>query len=656
MTRQKIIALTILVVMVLFGSASAPLVRAADGPPSYLLQYLGPGTPSAINNSGVVVGRLLISGTNNYQPLVSANGSSWSLLPVPSGAMSVFPTDINDHGVIVGVSFSPQWNPVAVRWTPNGGGYTLEELPRIAGDVSSYALGINNLGQIVGARRSLAYSPTGSGWLYSASLGVVDLAAVYEWWTYPSKINDLGQVIGGAERLDINTGVVEWIGQGPSNYNAISAVDINSNGMMVGAASLSSQSLNIVSVFRYEGTAGWMFIAGSSKYTIASSINNRGDIGYGESGAGLYLDGLGAYALSSLLDPSVTAAGWTTSGSGALINDQRLVAAVGSNSLTGQSGGILLTPMGSLPPPTAPSNLQGVAHPATAMEPYNAINLTWTNTSTLTQGYELERSPAGAGTWTRLALTPPGTATNHTDTTVGVGVAYNYRVRATGLGGASPWSNMITVTSPATPLDTTPPVVTVLSPANGATVSGTVTISAQASDNVAVTHLEISFWNQYTGQQVILGSVDNANSLSVNWNTSGLTPAAYTVRAFANDALGNWSQDEITLNVSAGSSSLLRVTSIVLSGRVSSGKATITGDLTVKDSLGKAVPNAAVSVRWTLPNGATQTASGLTGSTGHVKFSVTGPRGTYTITVTNVTKTGYVFDPAGSVLTKSIQK
>jgi hypothetical protein len=425
--------------------------------------------------------------------------------------------------------------------------------------------------------------------------------------------------------------------------------------MMAGSASLRSTSLNIVSVFRYEGAAGWRFIAGSSKYTAASSINNQGDIGYGELGAGLYLDGLGVYALGSLLDPAVSGAGWAITGSGAKINDQRAVATVASNSKTGESGGVLLTPSGALPPPTAPANLQGVAHPGTRTEPYNSINLTWENTSSLTRGYELQRRAVGTNNWTSLALTPPGTATSHTDTTVGVGITYEYRVAAGGLGGNSPWSNIATVTAPATPLDTTPPSVSILSPANGASVSGTVTVSAQATDNVGVEYLEISFWNQYTGQQVILGSVANAGTLSVNWNTNGLTPAAYTVRAYAYDTLGNWSQAEISVNVASAANSL-KVSSISLSGRTSGSTTSITGDVIVKDSRGQAVSNASVAIRWTLPNGTTRTATGSTGSTGRARFTVSGPRGTYTLTVTGVTKAGYVFDAAGSVLTKSITK
>ena len=652
MLRKSIFLIFTVLAILLMALGVASPVKGAEDLPNYQLQYLGPGSPVAINNNGVVVGTN-INGSN-YTPLVSVNGSTWTSLPIPSGATSVFPTDVNDSGVIVGVSYT-NWVPSAVRWTPTGGGYAVEVLPRLAGDTSSYATNINNLGQIVGARSSLGYVPTGQGWLYSDTLGLVALSTQYGLWTVPTGINDAGLIISGVERLDLTTGIIDDIGAGQSNYNPVTSIAINNNGMIVGSASLRSSSLNIISVFRYEGAAGWTFIAGSSKYTTASSINNLGDIGYGEQGSGLYLDGLGTYALSSLLDPAVTSAGWAIIGSAPKINDQRVVAATARNSITGETGGVLLTPTGTLQPPTAPVNLLGVAHTATRMEPYNSVNLTWENTSVLTRSYELERRQVGETAWTLLALTPPGTATNHTDTTVGVGITYEYRVRAVGLGGSSSSSNVVTVTSPTTPLDTTPPTVTISTPLNGATVSGTVTISAQATDNVAVEYLEISYWNQFLGQQVVIGSVSNAGALSVNWNTSGLTPAAYAVRAYAYDTLGNWTQTDITVNVGASVKSM-KVTSITLSGTVSGTKANITGYVYIKDGSGKAVSNANVAIRWTLPNGSTKTMNAITNSSGQAKFTVTSTRGTYTLTVTNVTKSGYIFDAAGSILSKSIKK
>ena len=544
-----------LLAVALLASApwSVPAVGAVDAPPSYQLQFLGAGSPVAVNNSNVVVGSRVVG--SYHQPLVSVGGAPWTSLPVPAGAMSVFPTDVNDSGVIVGVSYSPQWVASAVRWKNPGSGYVVELLPRLPGDTASYATNINNLGQIVGARNALGYVPTGTGWLYSDAGGLVDIFARYGWVVAPSALNDNGLVIGGAERLNLANGLVEWIGDGPTNYNAIGGVAINNDGMIAGAASLRSTSLNIVSVFRYEGAAGWRFIAGSSKYTVASSINSLGDVGYGELGAGLYLDGLGTYAVNDLLSSATIQSGWAVTGSGVKVNDQRVLATLGRNSITGESGGVLLTPIGIQQAPTAPANLAGVPHPSTATEPYNSINLTWENTSLLTRGYELQRSVAAANAWTSLALVPPGTATNHTDTTVGAGVTYDYRVRATGIGGASPWSAIATVTAP------TP------------------------------------------------------------------TPVKS-----------------------------LHVASIVLSAKASGSKVTVTGDVTVRDGSGAVVPSANVAVRWTLPGGATKVATALTGSTGHAVVRVSAGRGTYTLLVTGVSKTGYVFDAAGSVLSKSITR
>ena len=147
MLRKSIFTISTLFAIILTTWRPATTVYAAETPPSYQLQYLGAGSPSAINNNGVVVGAK-VNGSN-YEPLVSVNGSPWTTLPVPGGATSVFPTDVNDSGVIVGVSYT-SWVPSAVRWNPTGSGYAVEVLPRLAGDTSSYATNINNLGQIVG--------------------------------------------------------------------------------------------------------------------------------------------------------------------------------------------------------------------------------------------------------------------------------------------------------------------------------------------------------------------------------------------------------------------------------------------------------------------------------------------------------------------------
>lgn len=522
---------------VLLAAVSSSAVVAQSQAPTYALQFLGPGSPSAINNTGTVVGARIIN-TQFYQPLVSVGGAPWTPLPVPAGADSVFPTDVNDAGVIVGVAYTA-WNAEAVRWRASGGGYLVEKLPKLPGDTSSYATAINNLGQIVGARRALGYVPAAtSGWLYSDAGGVLDLAATYGWWVWPSDINDAGQLIGGVERLDLNTGVLDVIGAGPANYNAVSGVAINTAGQVAGSASLRSSSLNIVSAFRFTPGAGWLFLAGSSRYTVVSSINMRGDVGYGEQGAGVYFDGIGTFAVWRLLGADVTSAGWTVTGSGVEINDDRQIATIGRNATTGESGGVLLTPAGTLQPP-APPVLTGAAHPATPEAPWNAISLTWTASSGATS-YQVERR--GPGDTDFVTLTSSTIQLKYDDTAVQPQSPYTYRVFALGPGGRSVPSNEVSVVAPGG--DAVAPVVTIVAPAFNARVSGIVRVLATATDNLAVVRMDIR-----TSRGVVLKTTDGA-SLTYDWNTAGLrrgSTQSLVVRAY--DAAGNIGSANVVVRI-----------------------------------------------------------------------------------------------------------
>ena len=80
--------------------------------------------------------------------------------------------------------------------------------------------------------------------------------------------------------------------------------------------------------------------------------------------------------------------------------------------------------------------------------------------------------------------------------------------------------------------DTTPPTTSITSPSNGATVSGTITISATASDNVGVTNVEF-----YRGTTLI-GS-DSSSPYSVSWDTTTVGNGSYSLTSKAYDAAGN---------------------------------------------------------------------------------------------------------------------
>jgi chitodextrinase len=89
-----------------------------------------------------------------------------------------------------------------------------------------------------------------------------------------------------------------------------------------------------------------------------------------------------------------------------------------------------------------------------------------------------------------------------------------------------------TVTSPPTQ-DTTPPTVSITAPANGAKVSGNITISATASDNIGVTKVE--FYIDGT-----LRATDTSSPYSTRWNVNKSVPVgAHTIQAKAYDAAGN---------------------------------------------------------------------------------------------------------------------
>ena len=82
------------------------------------------------------------------------------------------------------------------------------------------------------------------------------------------------------------------------------------------------------------------------------------------------------------------------------------------------------------------------------------------------------------------------------------------------------------------PGDTTPPTTSITSPANGATVSGTVTVAASAGDNVGVTRVEL-----YVDGALI--GTDTSSPYQIAWNTTTATNGSHGLQTRAYDAAGN---------------------------------------------------------------------------------------------------------------------
>ena len=106
---------------------------------------------------------------------------------------------------------------------------------------------------------------------------------------------------------------------------------------------------------------------------------------------------------------------------------------------------------------------------------------------------------------------------------------YHYRVRSGDAAGNRALSGDFTFTT----LDKTLPSVSMSAPAAGATVSSTVTVSAQASDNVGVASV------QFRLDAVNLGAMDTTAPYAISWNTTTASAGSHTLAAVAKDAAGN---------------------------------------------------------------------------------------------------------------------
>ncbi|HVX48413.1 MAG TPA: Ig-like domain-containing protein [Candidatus Saccharimonadales bacterium] len=90
--------------------------------------------------------------------------------------------------------------------------------------------------------------------------------------------------------------------------------------------------------------------------------------------------------------------------------------------------------------------------------------------------------------------------------------------------------------------DTTNPTVSIASPSNGSTVSGIVTATASASDNVGVTKVEISVDGS-------LKIADTSAPYNYSFDSKTISNGSHTISAKAYDAAGNSSSSSVTVTV-----------------------------------------------------------------------------------------------------------
>jgi uncharacterized membrane protein len=143
-----------------------------------------------------------------------------------------------------------------------------------------------------------------------------------------------------------------------------------------------------------------------------------------------------------------------------------------------------------------------------------------TNTTTTL----LAKTCAASATWTQVTYNASANA-GHSVTLTLTSHDDNF--------GADPtftWYDDVVVTSG--PPDTTPPTTSITSPANGATVSGTITVTASASDNVGVVKVEFYI-------DSVLKSTSTTSPYTFSWNTTTVANGSHTIFSKAYDAANN---------------------------------------------------------------------------------------------------------------------
>ena len=180
--------------------------------------------------------------------------------------------------------------------------------------------------------------------------------------------------------------------------------------------------------------------------------------------------------------------------------------------------------------PTKPGNLT-----ATAITP-SQVNLSWaaSTDNIAVTGYRVYRNSIQIAT---------STTTNYTNTGLTPSTVYSYTVVAyDAAGNLSPQSDSAAVTTPS--LDSSAPTVSVTNPLGGDTVTGTVSVSAAASDNIGVVGV------QFKLESNNLSTEDTSAPYTVSWDTTTVTNGSYTLTAVARDAAGNSNSNSITVTVS----------------------------------------------------------------------------------------------------------
>jgi len=192
---------------------------------------------------------------------------------------------------------------------------------------------------------------------------------------------------------------------------------------------------------------------------------------------------------------------------------------------------------GDTTPPSIPGGISASAVSS------SQINVSWSASTdnVAVTGYRVFRN----GTLVASPSSP-----SFSDTGLSPSTLYSYTVAA--VDAAANVSAPSTAASSTTlaASDTTPPTVSITTPTSNSTLSGTITLTASANDNVAVSDV------QFQLDGVNLGADLTSPPYSISWNTTSATNGTHNLTAIARDAAHNATTSSVipvSVNNAAGS-------------------------------------------------------------------------------------------------------
>ena len=186
-----------------------------------------------------------------------------------------------------------------------------------------------------------------------------------------------------------------------------------------------------------------------------------------------------------------------------------------------------------------------------------------------------------------------------------------------------------------------PPTCSIVDPANGQTLSGVYRVKVSATDDKQVTKVELSI---DSGSWIdITGNFDETYYY-YDWDTTTVPDGSHTLDARATDnALQTTYASQVSVTVDNIPGGTMHVESINFKQK---GPTWLDIMVTIYDDAGSSVTGATVYMDITYPGGSVFSVSAVTNGNGIATYQINRPaKGTYTVTVTNVTHATLTYDP-----------